>query len=270
MILLTILAIVALTALSILPILQPLYESMLFQILLRTVLSGLILFFTFIKAPPMPWFTKGTLVLAVLLLWYPFVIDSQRILLLLELFTVYALFAALIYHELFQRRGITVLVTVTVILAMCSMADMGAYAYIGTKVFPFWQVGAAIAVLFGMIYGWLEYTGRTALKVRKLSCYILNIFIAMFLGFYVGWNAACHLNYALDTGTPIKQSFEIVDAEIDGGYRKLTEFIFVVQVDGQDMELQVSESDFYAHDIGDNIEVTLYNGFFHEPFYIAE
>lgn len=267
MILAFIVIIVALTVLTISPVLLPIYRSPVF----RFLIAGIILFFTFVKAPPMPLFTKVALVFSALLFLYPLFISSAQVLLVLELVTLYCLIVVAFYHGVFEGREFSVLTVTTALLAINNFSDIKRYLYVEPDAeMSFWEVGLVFALITGFVYGWLAFKGKTVFKFLKLSHYILSILAAMVVGFYMSRNAANHLNYALDNSEPIQKQVEIVDFDISGGYRQVTEFIAIVDINGSEKELQISQSDFYDSKIGDYIEISVYNGFFGKPFYIVE
>ena len=49
-----------------------------------------------------------------------------------------------------------------------------------------------------------------------------------------------------------------------------TDYILVVSHNGQKMEMEVSQSEYYHYEVGDKLPVTFYEGFFKKAYYIAE
>jgi hypothetical protein len=61
----------------------------------------------------------------------------------------------------------------------------------------------------------------------------------------------------------------IADKDIDSS-RSGTYYEFILVYEGKEIELDVSQSEYFQYEIGDSFSVDLYQGFFGDAYYIAE
>jgi hypothetical protein len=73
----------------------------------------------------------------------------------------------------------------------------------------------------------------------------------------------------LDVSEPEHFEAYILDKEIDSS-GKSTEYEMTVEIGGQQIQLDVSQSVYFRYEIGQNLPVDLYQGFFNDPYYINE
>ena len=130
----------------------------------------------------------------------------------------------------------------------------------------------AVVIVILLMKGWLVLPlmkGRILSPRARLFDQIcvgitLPCMIFIFLVF-----SAMNLNYALDFGAPVSYTACVVDKEYSYSSRGGSSFDLILELNGETFELDVSESDYYSHEIGDDFAVKLHQGAFGVPYYIA-
>ena len=97
-----------------------------------------------------------------------------------------------------------------------------------------------------------------------LSCILLIIFC-----FSISFVTISTINYAFDKApTPI--SVKVLDKNIQSGARQTTSFYVKVKIKEKEENIEVPVDVYHATDIGDYIELKLYNGALGYSYYIYE
>ncbi|MDO9630026.1 MAG: hypothetical protein Q7I99_09020 [Acholeplasmataceae bacterium] len=78
------------------------------------------------------------------------------------------------------------------------------------------------------------------------------------------------INYSFDTSDPEVFEYEIADLEVQTGFRQLTQYRVYFEMDGNTYYVGVTQSDYYAYQVGDRIEVKEYQGFLNAPYRVKE
>lgn len=78
------------------------------------------------------------------------------------------------------------------------------------------------------------------------------------------------LNYALDDSISETHVYEIIDLEVDSGPRTPTTYEVYFEIDGKREHIGVDEDLYYELEIGDDISVSIYDGFFGFEYLIHE
>ncbi len=250
------------------PELEQMRQTWIFVIVSCLLKSGLILFFTY-RERKMPYIAKISLVLAALSIWFPFVVHTSQIVLIIDLVATLFLIATVVYCCVFLGTEYAVLTITLCFFVATNIKDSIYYSFVNSSDgVHFWQVGMVVAIIGTLVCGCLIFAKKTA--IQGLGNRIGALLLSFILCFYVGWTSVLNLNYALDSTPPNVQEFEIVDCDFDMGSRKLTRYKFFIDVNGELMELSVKQSMYYSKKKGDTVAVSLYNGFFNDPFYIVE
>ncbi len=124
-------------------------------------------------------------------------------------------------------------------------------------------VSAGICLLFFLAF-------RTA-DWRKKRDLVWSVILVFFMVAVSVFCFVCHLNYALDFNGAAEQKWAvIVDKDINfGGSRGVTTYEFELVLDGEEVDLKVSRSEYRHYEIGDHYPVNFYNGAFNVPFYLS-
>lgn len=129
----------------------------------------------------------------------------------------------------------------------------------------------AVVILILLMKGWLVLPlvkGRSlSPRVRLFDqiCVGITLPCIVFIFFVF---SAMNLNYALDFGAPVSYTACVVDKEYSYSSRGGSSFDLILELNGERIELSVSESDYCSHEIGDDFAVELHQGAFGVPFYI--
>lgn len=111
-----------------------------------------------------------------------------------------------------------------------------------------------------------------AIKVYKaqIKMIILVPIATVMMAFAGAWALIASADVCLDTSEPTKEIVEIVDKDVKIGYRQPTQYIFKVKKDDKTFEIHVSDLTYQEYEINDSIEISLYQGFFNEAYYLYE
>ena len=249
------------------PELEQMRQTCFFVIALALLKSGLILFFTY-RERKMPRIAKISLVFAALSIWIPFVIHTSQIILMIDIVATLFLITTAAYCGVFLGKEYLVLIVTACFFAITNIKDTIYYSFVNSPDgVHFWQVGIVIAIIGTLVFGFFIFSGKTA--IRKPGDCIGVLLLSFIVCFSVGWMTVLNLNYVLDSPLNV-QEFEIVDCDFDMGHRKLTRYKFFIDVNGESVELSVPQSKYYSKEKGETVAVSLYNGFFNDPFYIVE
>lgn len=217
----------------------------------------------------MPPIAKISLAFAALSIWLPFVISTSQIILIINLVATLFLIATSVYCVVFLGTEHLVLTITVCFFAITINKDITYYSFVKSPDdIHFWQIGMVIAIIGTLVCGCFVFAGRTA--IRGLRDRIGVLLLSFIVCFFVGWNTVLNLNYVLDSTPPNVQEYKILDCDLDMGHRKLTLYKFLIDVNGETVELSVLQSKYYSKEKGDTVAVSLYSGFFNDPFYIIE
>ncbi len=245
------------------PALQPFRDSLIFTLIIRLLISGAVVYFVwFAKEKPTP---AGRIITSLILLaiWLPLIVSSNRTLLFIDtvilwIFIVYMLYLFLTYNKIY-----TVIYLSTAWFGLAVFMSLEDYRFINNPGgIHFWQIplilGLVAAVFFAIAFRWNS--------IPEIIGYSV---IAFFFTFCLVWSTACNLNYAFDTSEPEEYMAVIEEMEIDSGYRRPTRYKLMLDIGGESVELNVSQSEYHSYNISDKFPVKMYQGAFDDPYYIS-
>lgn len=190
------------------------------------------------------------------------------------LLTIYILLSFIVVLYLILRFAyfknedldVSVLALEAVFLWLNLIILVGKYSFVSFPWLFLWitiGVAAVISLLFFLAFRKADW-GK---KGEAIGSIILVFFMASVTVFC----SICHLNYALDfNGIAEEKWAVIVDKDIDFGGRKgITTYDFDLVLDGEELDLKVSRSEYYSYEVGDYYPVNFYNGAFNVPFYLS-
>lgn len=254
------------------PELQPFRESIWHSLMWKTVITLLVLYFTWFpkRRPPLAGKLIESLVL--LLLWGMKWIPSVKLRLLVLMLLLYGLLFYGFYLYLFKQEHYGVLNWTAVGLALFLFAQLSLYSYLsGFKGLPFWQIALVVALIVGIVFAVLLHKGFILLKDDRIGERICWTMIAFGVGFVLMVTTLTHLNYILDNSEPEPYSAVITEKELSGGGTKsVTSYVFVLETEHSTFKLEVTQSEYYAYEIGEEYQVQLHKGAFGEAFYVSD
>lgn len=243
-----------------------------YNLVLKTLVSIAVLYFTWIqgKSPRLP--VKILLTIAwILFVWLPLVVYSDRVLLLLDSGVLFVLLFCVLYLYLRYKRWYGVLNACTLIVGMYCFFAMDRYTFVNTSAdLHFWVIPLLISIFSAVICAVLLYKRKIVLKDNRVSERICLPIVIFGLCFSILWSTLCNLNYILDTSVPTAYSSSIVSKEIRTHSRGPADYIFRVRINGDIVEINVSSVQYDSHDEGDPYPILLYDGAFSDPYYIPQ
>jgi hypothetical protein len=259
---------IAVFILSVLPIFQPLRESLVYSIIIRLAGTALVVYFAWISKEKPPKTLDRILcsVLGFILLWLPIIVISEKALIIIIIAAVIASAFYLVYNYIFRWELCRQLAYETLCLAIIPILEQGRFAFLNSpNYFHFWQISliigafAAGATIVLQILKILEYK-----SVRETFFAPLVVFVFVFV---FTTAASCNLNYALDTSPPSEHIAIIEEKDMRGGGRQTVTYSFILNLDGEKVKIDVSQSEYYSYESGDHFKLKLYKGAFNDPFY---
>lgn len=247
------------------PGLQSFRDTVYFDVLLRSGMSLPYLYFAFAHRNRPPRLGRALAVLTALVVWIPMMLNSRRVWMLIILLLTYADLGAALWYRIFRRRCCTVLCVGAVHMGMMLLLGMKMRTD-GIRGFPFWFPSLVIAVAAGWICVRLLWSGQVVLKDDRLSERIAVVIATFFVGFSLVWGSCICANYSLDTSSPKRFPAVLVEKDISGG--RSTSYYIYVTVQGERLRFEVTQSEYYRADIGDEYIVERYQGFLGEPYHI--
>lgn len=152
------------------------------------------------------------------------------------------------------------------LLLMVAMAQ--SYAGAGGMWIPIVIIGVILAAIATCVF--CKYFKNIAyFKNERKSELVFSIIIMVAICFYISGAAVTTINYGFDR-SPTAVSFEIVDKRIQSGARQATSFYLKINIDGQEEEIDVPVDVYHSKEIGDSVEIKLYNGALGYGYYIYE
>ena len=250
------------------PELQPLRDSVVYDIVFRLVITGVILYFTFFrkKKPSRP--AMAALVAAAWLPWQILVLPFPKLTLSCVILLGFSGLGILLYEQIRIRRHTEPLLYVTMLVLVLTITFAQDYTFVeNPNGFRYWQLSLASALLCGAAAFWMVFHGILVLKDNRMSEKIAFGIVGIMLGFLFMYPLPQNLNYILDTSEPIFYEMPVVDKDVNTGGKSTTYYLYL-DWQGQQISMTVSQSDYYRYEIGDPVPVTLYEGAFDDPYYI--
>lgn len=254
------------------PQLQYIRDSLAYTVAVKTVISGVLIFLTFFRKKKQPKGAKILMIAYAVMPWLSMVILSDRLWLAILLLLMVVSIGYQIYLNLKHHKNSMLLMGTTTMLSVLPVMEMTeSYVFSGSSwEFPFWPVSVAVMVLTTAAVTYLVVKGYWYLKDDRTSEKVCVCIIAAFFSFMLSEFCLWHINYILDTSEPVSYELTIVEKDLQTHSKGGTDYILVVSHKGQKMEMEVSQSEYYHYEVGDKLPVTFYEGFFGQPYYIAE
>lgn len=252
------------------PGMQDFRNTLVFDILFRLVISGVILYFAWFwkKKPSMP--AKWTLIAMACTVWFPLLIPSFKVFLLAATVLEFAGAAVLLWEQVNLKAHTEPLLYVAAFLLLVLTGNASSYTFVeNPNGMHFGLPTALFTLLEGAFSGYLIFSGKLKLKDDRKSERIAFVIAGFLVGFFLTWPTVLNLNYLLDNQIPQIYEMPVVEKDINTS-GKNTSYHLYVSFQGEQLKLDVSQSRYYACEPGDIVPVTLHQGAFRDPFYIVE
>ena len=253
------------------PQLQPVRDTVAYQVIWKLAFSGILIYLTYFRKKKQ---TKGVKILMSAVACIPWLaVLAQNYKAVLSAVLVLQFFAIgyLVYSQLFHKKNSNLLLYTTMFLILFTMTGMGDYTFVNnSNGFQFWKVSLAVSVMAAVAITVLVVKGYWKLKDDRVSEKVCLCILVTFFAFMISESALCHINYICDRTVPSVYELTVEDKELETHSKGETDYILKVRHKGRELEMEVSQSDYYQYEIGDELPVTFYEGFFEKEFYIVE
>lgn len=98
---------------------------------------------------------------------------------------------------------------------------------------------------------------------------IATYIIIVALCFFISFTTIATVNYAFDDSST-EISVQVLDKKIQSGARTVTSYYFQIKIDETETQLDVPADVFHSTEVGEYIEIKLYNGALGYSYYIYE
>lgn len=160
------------------------------------------------------------------------------------------------------------IIAVVPLLLLLMLAMMQSYVDAGKMWIPIVVAGVILSVVALVVF--LKFFKDTSYFMSAHKSELVFSIILLFVAcFYVTSTAVTTINYAFDH-SPTAASFEIIDKRVQSGARQVTSFYLKIEIDGKEKEIDVPVDVYHSKEIGDSIEIWLYNGALGYSYYIYE
>lgn len=252
------------------PGMQDIRNTLAFEVLFRLAISGVILYFAWIWKKKSSFPAKCTLTAIACVVWFPLLIPNFKVFLLAATVLEFAGVAVLLWEQINLKKHTEPLLYVTAFLLLVAAGNATSYTFVeNPNGMHFGLVTALLTLLAGIFAGYLVFSGTLKLKDDRKSERIAFVFAGLLVGFFLVWPTILNLNYLLDQQIPEVYEMPVEEKDINTA-GKNTSYYLYVSFRGEQLKLDVSQSQYYHYEKGEVVPVTLYEGAFHDPFYIVE
>ena len=105
--------------------------------------------------------------------------------------------------------------------------------------------------------------------VKSRSELIMACILLVILCFILSFMSVSAINYAFDSSSTTV-SAQVLDKNVQSGARQVTSFYLEVKIDETEIKIRVPVEIYHSAEVGDNVEIKLYNGAFGYSYYIYE
>ncbi len=261
--------ILALALCIILLILNVKLDPKTYTIVLNSVASAVILFFTFVSRKRPPLKEKLISCAVALSLWVPLMIGTRKAL-IIDTAVLWALLAYLTCMYIFKGKKFSVLNGEALYLSLLYVSSAFLYTFADESGYlKFIILPAILAIATIPITVILLEKGKIELDKPTFTEGVLTVLAVSFLSFIMLFLTICNLNFSLDFSTPTEERAIIKDTYFSGGGRTPTHYSLLLDINGEEIEFEASPEEYLTHDVGDIFYVELYKGAFGAKYYIS-
>lgn len=214
---------------------------------------------------------------SVLMFAFPRVFGSSKVFFAVFTAWIWLLIGYVIVFAIIKRTvslmDIPFMATLTFAFQFLMLVSLGSrFSYIESESigFPFLVADIIGALLVAALVGVLLFTGVIKLKQDKAVERVSLVFMTALLVLLFADFSLRNINYAFDTSEPALIS-AVVDNKRKSSSRKGPDnYYLIVTVDGKELDLDVSLSEFQNTEVGDTVGIKKYNGAFNKPFFMPD
>ena len=253
------------------PALQPMRDSGAYRFFWKALISGWILYIAFFSKKKQPLAVKLVLTAAACTYCLTTLGLSERFLLLTELLIVYISIGVLLYLNIKKRKSSTPLLLVAAFFSVVILEAFGRYTYIDPSAeMRSWPVYLACGIVAAAVIGYLTFHGILRLEDDRTFEKVALCLVAAFIGFLLPWQTRHHVNYIFDHSEPSVYELTVGEKDLQTSSKSGTDYYLIVGRNGQELKMEVSQSEYYQFEVGDKLPVALYEGTLGDAYYIVE
>lgn len=240
-------------------------------ICIRVALSIVPLTFAWLSCKNTPIWAKILASLMVIPLWLPFI--GNKITLAANIVCLFVSVFLLLYFYLIKKIKAESFIFYSWWFFLMSLKRATDYTFVNKpNAIHFWQISLAFSICVTIVVAVLLIKNKIVLKDNRVSEKVAAIFLAFLISFCFSFPIPPHLNYLLDFGGTKEFWAEIEEKDIRvtrtrRTYRK--DYYFYFDIDGKEVKMDVSESEYSFYEEGEYYPIRLYSGAFDDPFYFS-
>ena len=165
------------------------------------------------------------------------------------------------YHITRYEPIIAILMLLALLVVLSMLSYTGAQRMWIPVVIGGVVLSAAALSVFIKYFKDFEYFKQR--KSELIASYILLILLC----FGISYTGIATLNYAFDDSST-QLSVQVLDKKVRAGARQLTSFYFKIEIEEKETQLDVPANVYYSTEVGDYIEIKLYDGALGYSYYI--
>lgn len=262
------------------PALVEFRDSLAFNLVFLILISVALLLVAFLPVCKQPIRAQIGLLIAVALIWINAFCFTVRVSCLIYYFSGVAMTVAegiyaLMHVKQDSRETMKPSKTLILIGVVCFLFAMlitsRATAITG---FPFWLpavitsgVATVVSIAIVVIVGKRAAEPMTRATKANLILIPIGVLIIAFLFVFLSCSA---WNFGFDTSKPYDCACTVTDKKISSGARQATSYTLYLDYEGKSIHVDVSDTDYYSYEVGDDITVRLYEGALGEAYYYYE
>lgn len=165
------------------------------------------------------------------------------------------------YHITRYEPIIAILMLLALLVVLSMLSYTGAQRMWIPVVIGGVVLSAAALSVFIKYFKDFEYFKQR--KSELIASYILLILLC----FGISYTGIATVNYAFDDSST-QLSVQVLDKKVRAGARQLTSFYFKIEIEDKETQLDVPANVYYSTEVGDYIEIKLYDGALGYSYYI--
>ena len=246
-------------------------KALVFAIIIKLLISGVILYSTWIRKNKLNVFAKVLSSMYILSFWLGYLISNKLILVYAMLITVVTI-VYLCYVYLSKRIFFKILFVELVYILYFLLISTNDYIIAQTsQVNIFLLASLPICLVSIVVVSIVAVKNKLFLNEKYRVIAIVSLVLCVGIGsLCVSWSALENLNYVLDTSEGTRKTAIVEEKDIDHTGKGGMHYNLILKIDGRELEYEVSESVWESCDIGESYPLICHKGAFGVEYYISE
>lgn len=216
------------------------------------------------------WYVRITVVLYLIGYWATLFISHQSSILweCISILVFAGFSIALIPYTKKEKKSKVILAPViAVLLGLFLILSYEDYAFIEDKNLGIlFGVFSGVGVLgsIGFAIGYVKFKKPTINKKNVVIYSFCSLFISIMFGLFLSMALVPGLNFALDFSKPIQEEYTIERLKPSDDYSSAKAVVFTGE---KEIEIAITNEEFFTFEVGDKIIIDKYQGAFHIGYY---